>query len=571
MKPARTPSTGSGMPPPSASQSTTRVLLLTDDTSGHRASDALVRSADADVRRVNSVADALSALRTGDFDAFVSSAGAVAALLDGAEQRGADALKRVEIGVCVVTRAQRPAWINAALERESPEAIEAIVAVGARYLNDLANGLRPGESGARRSSLACGARHFDVTVSSLPDESGRVDRAVVVARDVTDERRRQERLAAIDAAGRALLNLDADALPDMDVGDRLALLQDRIVSYSHELLHFDHFAIRILDPSTRRLDTVLAGGFSEQAKSLEIRAEREGQGISGYVAATGESYICGDVHADPRYLPGIESARSSLTVPLILQDRVIGVLNVESERVGAFTEEDRQFAEIFARYVAIALQILRLLAGERRATTGQIAADVEAEIAKPMEEVIGGLNRIIAGQSGVAADASLVRGILASVDRLRASLNSIVRPRGITGLAPEHIERDPVLDGKRVLVADDEDIIRETISDVLTRKGAEIVTARDGNEAVTLLTNATFELVLSDIKMPGRNGYEVFAAARATRPDCPVILITGFGYDPNHSIVRASREGLAGVLFKPFKVDQLLERVRQALVGAGGG
>jgi len=44
-----------------------------------------------------------------------------------------------------------------------------------------------------------------------------------------------------------------------------------------------------------------------------------------------------------------------------------------------------------------------------------------------------------------------------------------------------------------------------------------------------------------------------------------VILITGFGYDPDHSIVRASREGLAGVLFKPFKVDQLLEQIRRAL------
>jgi len=46
------------------------------------------------------------------------------------------------------------------------------------------------------------------------------------------------------------------------------------------------------------------------------------------------------------------------------------------------------------------------------------------------------------------------------------------------------------------------------------------------------------------------------------------VLITGFGYDPDHSIVRASREGLAGVLFKPFAVDQLFEIIHKAL---GGG
>jgi DNA-binding NtrC family response regulator len=73
--------------------------------------------------------------------------------------------------------------------------------------------------------------------------------------------------------------------------------------------------------------------------------------------------------------------------------------------------------------------------------------------------------------------------------------------------------------------------------------------------------------VLSDIKMPHRNGYEIFAAARRRREDLPVILMTGFGYDPNHSIVRASQEGLASVLFKPFKVDQLLDEVRKALRG----
>jgi two-component system, sensor histidine kinase SagS len=44
-----------------------------------------------------------------------------------------------------------------------------------------------------------------------------------------------------------------------------------------------------------------------------------------------------------------------------------------------------------------------------------------------------------------------------------------------------------------------------------------------------------------------------------------VILMTGFGYDPHHSIVRASQEGLSSVMFKPFKVDQLLEEVRKAL------
>ena len=54
-------------------------------------------------------------------------------------------------------------------------------------------------------------------------------------------------------------------------------------------------------------------------------------------------------------------------------------------------------------------------------------------------------------------------------------------------------------------------------------------------------------------------------AARKRSQLLPVILMTGFGYDPNHCIVRASQEGLAAVLFKPFKVEQLLTEVRKAL------
>ena len=69
-------------------------------------------------------------------------------------------------------------------------------------------------------------------------------------------------------------------------------------------------------------------------------------------------------------------------------------------------------------------------------------------------------------------------------------------------------------------------------------------------------------------ELPGANGYEVFMAAKDAEPESEVILITAFGYDPNHSIPRASQEGLAAVLMKPFKVRRLLAECHAAL---GGG
>ena len=91
------------------------------------------------------------------------------------------------------------------------------------------------------------------------------------------------------------------------------------------------------------------------------------------------------------------------------------------------------------------------------------------------------------------------------------------------------------------------------------------VTAQMPQLGDPLMQREDFDLVLSDIKMPDKTGYDVFASARRRSLTVPVILMTGFGYDPNHSIVRASQEGLQAVLFKPFKVDQLLSEVRKAL------
>ena len=102
-------------------------------------------------------------------------------------------------------------------------------------------------------------------------------------------------------------------------------------------------------------------------------------------------------------------------------------------------------------------------------------------------------------------------------------------------------------------------------SDVLRKFHATVTIASSGAEALSLIEQRQFDLIVSDIKMPDKTGYDVFAAARKKNQNLPVILMTGFGYDPNHCIVRASQEGLQAVLFKPFKVEQLMGEVRKAL------
>ena len=68
-----------------------------------------------------------------------------------------------------------------------------------------------------------------------------------------------------------------------------------------------------------------------------------------------------------------------------------------------------------------------------------------------------------------------------------------------------------------------------------------------------------YDAVLSDIRLPDLTGYDIFHKLREAQPRSRVILMTAYGYDPSHSIVKARQEGLRFVLYKPFRVDQLLD------------
>ena len=86
--------------------------------------------------------------------------------------------------------------------------------------------------------------------------------------------------------------------------------------------------------------------------------------MTGFVAATGESYLCPDTANDPHYIAGAAGARSSMTVPLKFHDEVIGTLNVESPRVNGFGPDDLQFTELFSKEIAASLHTLDLLSAD---------------------------------------------------------------------------------------------------------------------------------------------------------------------------------------------------------------
>jgi two-component system response regulator PilR (NtrC family) len=115
----------------------------------------------------------------------------------------------------------------------------------------------------------------------------------------------------------------------------------------------------------------------------------------------------------------------------------------------------------------------------------------------------------------------------------------------------------------RILVVDDEASLREVLTIMLQREGYDVETAADGASAQTLLREADFDLIISDIKMPGVSGIELLRFVREHAPETMMIMITAFS--TSEDAVEAMKLGAFDYITKPFRNDEIRLIVRNAL------
>ena len=121
-------------------------------------------------------------------------------------------------------------------------------------------------------------------------------------------------------------------------------------------------------------------------------------------------------------------------------------------------------------------------------------------------------------------------------------------------------------DQPSILVVDDELLIRDLLYDFFNNQGWQIVVAENGKKALELLKGQSFDLVLSDIKMPELDGLSLTARLHETHPDLPVILMTGF---PSvESAVEALRAKAEDYIIKPFNINQLFKLIDSKIRGS---
>ncbi len=417
------------------------------------------------------------------------------------------------------------------------------------------------DAGAATVRLRCrGELRLEVQVTPITRGDGVADGAVVLARDIRTVLHHEQQLATLRQASQTLTALPVEDLADLDVPQRIQFLSQNIRRCIHDLLHYEQIEIRLVDPETGRLEPLVQEGMTPEAVSRVLIASEKGQGVTGHVAATRRGYLCPDTAHDPLYLKGGTGCRSSMTVPLLFNDRLIGTFNVESPRLNAFTPADLHFLELFGREIANALHTLELLNAEKQSAASASIETVRREVALPVDDIIAAATTLLERYIGHEPEMSeKLRTILSGARSIRQVIQRVGEHLApLTKSSPGGPPVPAVLRGLRVLVADSDERVRLSAHGILGRWGCIVETARDGKEAMTMARLSQYDAILVDIRLPDMSGYDAYRELRQAQPQARVVLMTGYGYDPTHAIVQARQDGLRHVLFKPFRVDQLL-------------
>lgn len=473
-------------------------------------------------------------------------------------------LDQLPIGIAGLDQNLQILWANPAFRRwcEIPTTpvggnfFEALgLAAAKRDLNLGAN------SGQRMRLEGATKRRLEWQFQPFPIEGTEAVIYLAVGRDVTAEYQQQKKLEALHQAGNELAALSAAQLADMSVEERVEGLKINIRRLTNEFLHYDVIEIRLRDPKTGKLEPLLQEGMAVGAASRSLYACATGNGITGNVAATGKGYLCPDTAADPLYVLGAEGARSSMTAPLVFQDEIIGTLNVESPRLNAFGEDDLRFLEMFGREIAAALHTLELLSVEKWTSASRSVEAINREVVMPVDEILAETTAILDRYIGHDPDmAGKLKRILAAARSIKESIQKVGEDMAASRAAVEtRGDSGPSLKSLRLLVVDNDERVRRSAHTILGRFGCIVETARDGQEALTMARLSTYDAILADIRLPDIGGYEIYCRLKQTQPQSKVILMSAYGYDPSHALVKARQDGLRHVLFKPFRVDQLLD------------
>ena len=244
--------------------------------------------------------------------------------------------------------------VGAAVEEGRPILVNDI-RLEPRYMGPLRNMLSQLAVPMRRKGKVIGALnllHEQTGAFTSQDEvllrqfAASVAVAIENARLFESERQYVQTLETLAEIGREMASI-----LDLDV------LLTRIASLTKRLIDYRTFGILLLNETTQQLEIKLAVRYGDEATQKQVKL---GEGLVGWSALHKEPLLVSDVSKDPRYLKLVEDVRSELVIPMLIKDRCIGVFDLESPELDAFTKEHKELLTLLASQAAVAIENARL-------------------------------------------------------------------------------------------------------------------------------------------------------------------------------------------------------------------
>ncbi len=388
-----------------------------------------------------------------------------------------------------------------------------------------------------------------------------VARAVEAARLYMDVRRRADQLALVAEVSRSLTStLELDKM----LQEAAALIHDRF--------GFQHVSLYTVHPN-RRLIVYEAGTGKRSAASrgysIPLDAPR---GIIPWVARQGETVLTNDVSKEPRYTPSPvppRNTRSELTVPLIFGERVLGVLDIQSDRRNSFSEDDRVMFEAVGGTIAASIRNADLYRSEQ--WRGQVAESLR-EVAGLLSENIG------VDEALEAILTELERSLPVDISVIWLVDGGELHVAAIHGAKAEDVERaraaspaaaaalDTIMESKVPVVR------QPTDARWPTGEGAGYPANYSSLAAPLRLTDQAVGIIALAHREPGRYGHEAQAMVATFASYAAVAIENARLYDATQEQAYASAALLqvAQAISAPSEIGEVLDnivRVMPILVG----
>jgi CheY-like chemotaxis protein len=346
---------------------------------------------------------------------------------------------------------------------------------------------------------------------------------------------------------------------------------------AEQLTHFfgiKHIAMFKLSPSRPGLGLAYSSGFDEKVIT-GLKGLKADEGVFGRLVNTRIPQVVNDICETETTLSSLaekEGLESMICVPIFSKDELWGFLAAFSQEKSRFREEDGRIVALFAGQIGL---LLDHLSQSIRDNLDEVLVPILGSIELmnfrysgrdtiPVAEILDAQNRF--RRRVLSYIAGLEQGSSEKISGEEQEKGKRIRLPSGDELSVEEVitikgDESSTPNTKKVLVIDDQPIVTDLLVSVLERMNYQAQVASCGKEGLEMFGKDRFDLVITDLGMPDISGWEVSKAVKQRRPDVPVVVITGWGVDPDPNKVKDSKVDL--IITKPFQVGQLEKTIKE--------